>query len=110
MDAARGQAVALGWRDAGVEQDPVGEARRQGVLGVGRGLAFGSGLFFVDAPGVVGGRVVAAAPAHAECGCFGALLFLCQRRTPCRRDQRVTAPSDSTADPVAGGYAARLDL
>ena len=110
MDAARRQAVALGGGHAGVEQDLVGEARGQGVLGVGRGLAFASGLLFVDAPRVVGGRVVAAAPAHAECGCLGAFALLCQGRTPCRRDQGVTAPSDNVADPVAGGYAARLDL
>ena len=53
---------------------------------------------------------MAAAPAHAECGCFGAFALLCQGRTPCGRDQGVTAPSDNVADPVAGGYSAVLDV
>ena len=53
---------------------------------------------------------MAAAPADAECGCFGALVLLCQGRTPCRRDQGVTAPSGNEADPVAGGYSAVPDV
>ena len=41
MDAAGREAIAIGGRDAGVEQDLVDEVRGQGVLGVGGGLAFG---------------------------------------------------------------------
>ena len=39
MDAAGREPVAIGGRDAGIEQDLVYEVRGQGVFGVGGGLA-----------------------------------------------------------------------